>query len=146
MCKALTVAKFFLSSQTGDASDAISNLKLQKLLYYAQGFYLAIHDKPLFKEDFEAWEHGPVIPAMYRMFSKYGSGAIPKPDDFSFEPYTDEEKQFLQDVYGSFGQYSAWALRDLSHQTTPWKETPRNHIIPQELMKRYFKSQLEQCQ
>lgn len=142
MCSCLNIAKYFLSLQGDDAGDAISNLKLQKLMYYAQGYYLAMCGHPLFKEDFEAWEHGPVIPALYRMFKKYGSGALPKPDDFDLENYTEEERDFLNSIYDAIGQYSAWALRELSHQTAPWRDTPHNKVIPKELMASFFKTQL----
>lgn len=68
MCKCTDVAKYFLSLQGNDAGDAISNMKLQKLLYYAQGFALALLDKPLFDEDFEAWAHGPVLRCIYNKY------------------------------------------------------------------------------
>jgi uncharacterized phage-associated protein len=58
------VAKYFLSLTDEDAGDLISNLKLQKLVYYAQGFHLALYDELLFEETIEAWTHGPVIPEM----------------------------------------------------------------------------------
>ena len=51
MCTCLETANYFLSLQGDDAGDAISNLKLQKLMYYAQGFSLAMRGKPLFRED-----------------------------------------------------------------------------------------------
>ncbi len=54
-------AKYFLAQTSEDAGDLISNLKLQKLLYYAQGFHLALYDEPLFPEAIEAWTHGPVL-------------------------------------------------------------------------------------
>ena len=59
------VANYFLSLCDEDAGDLISNLKLQKLVYYAQGFHLAISGEPLFDEKIMAWEHGPVIPQLY---------------------------------------------------------------------------------
>src|SRR5437016_8859052 len=48
--------------------DPISNLKLQKLLYYAQAWYLALHNEPLFPESIEAWVHGPAVPPVYGKF------------------------------------------------------------------------------
>jgi uncharacterized phage-associated protein len=63
-------------------------MKLQKLLYYAQGFAMVILGKPLFDEDFEAWDYGPVLRAVYDKFKGYGSGALPKPENFSFDVYT----------------------------------------------------------
>ena len=60
------VAQYFLAQMDEDAGDLISNLKLQKLVYYAQGFALALHGRPLFRERVEAWTHGaPVVPELY---------------------------------------------------------------------------------
>ena len=59
------IAKYFLAQADEEIGDLISNLKLQKLVYYAQGFYLALHDEALFPEDIEAWTHGPVVPVLY---------------------------------------------------------------------------------
>jgi uncharacterized phage-associated protein len=59
-----------------NAGDLISNMKLQKLLYYQQGFHLAYFGKPLFEEDIEAWMYGPVVPSVYSHFKTEGSGAL----------------------------------------------------------------------
>lgn len=126
-----------------DITDAISPMKLQKLLYYAQGFSLALYDKALFQEDFEAWDCGPVIPCVYQQYKQYGNGAIPKIDLESFDNYTQVEKNLLDDVYTAFGQYSAWALSEMSHNTMPWKSTNRNEIISKNKMKDYFLTQIE---
>ena len=56
------VAQYFLAKADEDAGDLMSNLKLQKLVYYAQGFALVLLEKPLFPERIEAWIHGPVVP------------------------------------------------------------------------------------
>lgn len=59
------IVNYFLSD-TNDRDDSdISNLKLQKLIYYAQAFHLAIYELPFFDEDFEALTHGPVCPEIY---------------------------------------------------------------------------------
>lgn len=63
MLTANDIAKYFLAlSNNEESGELISNLKLQKLLHYAQGFYLALYDQPLFHEPIEAWAHGAVIP------------------------------------------------------------------------------------
>jgi uncharacterized phage-associated protein len=60
------IAKYFLVQVEEELGDSISNLKLQKLVYYAQGFNLALFDgNPLFDEEIQAWTHGPVVPALY---------------------------------------------------------------------------------
>ncbi len=144
MCSVEKTADFFLSIPDDDAGNAISPMKLQKFLYYAQGFALATLNKPLFNDDFEAWEYGPVIPLIYQKYKKYGNNAIPHVDLLSFDDYTHEEKELLDNVYDAFGQYSAWALSEMTHATPPWKDTPRNGIITKDSIKAFFITQIVQ--
>ncbi|KKL28207.1 hypothetical protein LCGC14_2377470 [marine sediment metagenome] len=115
------VADYFLSLTDEDAGDLISNLKLQKLVYYAQGFYLALYNKPLFEESIEAWMHGPVIPKLYRKYKKHGDSYIPKPNSFNIDKYNGKPRELLDEVYRELGQYSAWKLRSTTHEELPWK-------------------------
>ena len=143
MCDCVKTAEYFLRLQTGDAGDAISNMKLQKLLYYAQGFALAILGKPLFEDDFEKWAYGPVLPVVYNKYKAFGSEAIPRPEGASLQDYTDDERKLLDEVYYTFGQYSAWALSEMSHATTPWRDAELGKIISKDSMKTYFATQVE---
>lgn len=144
MLSCFDVAKYFLAQASEDAGDLISNLKLQKLLYYAQGFHLALYDKPLFPEPIEAWIHGPVVPALYEYYKKYGAGAIDYPRDVDFSIYDDETRSFLDEVYSVFGQFSAWKLRNMTQEEYPWKLAVQNNSeISHKSMKEYFKTQLE---
>lgn len=65
---AIDVAKYFLILVDREAGDTITELKLQKLMYIAQGIHLALYDSPLFKEEIEAWQDGPVVPALRSIF------------------------------------------------------------------------------
>ena len=132
-----TIANVFIDI-AADNGMYLTNLKLQKLIYFAHGWYLAFTDNPLITDDVQSWKYGPVIPNLYRKFSKYGSSAIPKPESFTFRPYTDEEKEFLREIYNAYGQFSAWALSEMTHKTLPWKNARRNEIISKESMKEYF--------
>ena len=123
--------------------DIISHLKLQKLLYYCQGFYLAIYDKPLFPERIEHWAHGPVVPDVYHKYSHHGDSAIPMPDDLVTSEFTKEHKDIMADVYKYYGQYSAWALRDMTHKEPPWLNTAPNEEITKEQLSMYFKTQIQ---
>lgn len=67
MVKPQDVADYFIWL-ANDSGSFISNLKLQKLVYYAQAWYLAIYGQSLFDEDFEAWVHGPIIPSLYQKY------------------------------------------------------------------------------
>lgn len=142
---AFAIANFFLSLSEPDVGDFISNLKLQKLVYYAQGFHLAMFDKPLFRESIYAWEHGPVVPELYHYFKENGAAAIPLPTEEAtskFSLLSEEQIELLNEVYTIYGQYSAWKLRNLTHQETPWKETERNQEIVHSSLKSYFKTLL----
>lgn len=137
------VAEYFLSLVDEEAGDSISNLKLQKLVYYAQGFTLAIHDRPLFHEDIEAWVHGPVIPELYRSFKQHKAEPIP-PVPVDKTKFIPDELEVLDDVWEMFGQFSATKLRNMTHDELPWKQTPQGDVIPRELMKQYFRTQIVQ--
>jgi Uncharacterized phage-associated protein len=89
--KASDIAKIILKLSNPDVGDIISNLKLQKLLYYVQGFALAMYDKPLFDEDIEAWMYGPVVPCVYQEYKEFGSGAIEFDSDFEIPKTITEE-------------------------------------------------------
>lgn len=136
------VAKYFLSLADEDAGDLISNLKLQKLVYYAQGFHLAIYDEPLFSEPIEAWTHGPVVPDLYHAYKEYGSGFIPIPKDLDDSIYSDKAKELLDDVYAVYGQFSAWKLRNMTHEEAPWRDYQPKGTIPHKALKAYFKTQI----
>jgi len=119
-------------------ADSISNLKLQKLLYYAQGCYLAFYNTPLFDDPIVAWEHGPVVESVYHEYKNNGGCGI---DVFGSiaEYYTKEDDAVLKTVYENFAQYSAWGLRNMTHNERPWKETRKNDVIPVELIRDSFK-------
>lgn len=139
------VAKWFLAHNriTADeeGGEYISNLKLQKLLYYAQGCFLAVTDQPLFNDAIVAWQHGPVVESVYHQYKKNGAEGIPFDEDFDFSDFTNDENDLLTQVYNIFGQYSAWKLRNMTHNETPWQETAQNTVISIEKIKEYFKKE-----
>lgn len=142
MLSCYDVAQYFLAKADEDAGDVMSNLKLQKLVYYAQGFSLALFDKPLFSERIEAWVHGPVIPALYHEYKGYGAGAIPPPSTLDFSKYDQQTRELLDEVYAVYGQFAAWKLRNMTHQEPPWCHTPEGQEISHEALRAYFKTQV----
>lgn len=134
------VAEYFLCLTDSDVGDLISNLKLQKLVYYAQGFHLAMYDKVLFDEPIVAWEHGPVVEELYHDYKQYGNQAILQPDAFDESIFTEEQLTLLKEVYEVYGQFSAWKLRNMTHSERPWLETDKNSVISIELMRDFFKN------
>lgn len=134
------VVEFFLRLQQADddSGDVITNLKAQKLLYYAQGVSLAKTGKPLFDDDFYAWQHGPVIPTLYQQLKQFGSSQIEPNNTTDIDIFTDKQKEILKQVYYTFGQYSAWKLRDMTHAETPWKSVELSEKISKESIKSFF--------
>ncbi len=142
MPTAKQVAEYFLKIQSED--DCITNLKLQKLLYYAQGFHLAFEDEPLFSERIEAWQYGPVVPEIYRAYSAHGRSVLPIPEEIDAEALTDRQKEILNEVYRVFGQYSGGRLIDVTHSEPPWKNASIMEEITLDALKEYFVTQIEQ--
>jgi len=148
MAKALDVAKYFIQlAQSEDEPDQLSHLRLQKLLYYAQGWSLALRKKPLFDDRIEAWAHGPVVPSVYPSFAAYGYDFIPSDHfDLDEDALTDEECELIQAVWDSYKKFSATSLRAMTHQEPPWKKArgdcdhaeKTNAEITQRAMKIYF--------
>lgn len=137
------VADYFLVLGSDEyADESVSNLKLQKLCYYAQGFSLAIHDRPLFDEAIVAWQHGPVVRELWDVYRANGARGIEKPETWDFSRFAPEDLDVMNEVYEVFGQYSAWKLRDMTHEEPPWKETPINGVIPHDKLRKYFRTRV----
>lgn len=144
MLTCFDVADYFLAHCDEESGDTISNLKVQKLAYYAQGFALVLLERPLFKEKIEAWMHGPVVPELYHRFKDFGNNALPAPENFDYSKFDDEELELLSEVNKVYGQFSAWKLRNMTHEELPWKQTYVEGMASQEIrhdvMAEFFKS------
>ncbi len=139
------IAQYFLAKTNEEEGDLISNLKLQKLCYYAQGLALAARGQALFPEPIEAWLHGPVVPVLYREFRAYGSNAIPAANDIDLSVYDAADRMILDDVYDFYGQYSAWRLRQMTHQESPWRDAyveDGDAVITHEALRSYFLNEI----
>jgi uncharacterized phage-associated protein len=141
--RAREIARWFIA--WADNIDAgISNLKLQKLLYYAQGRRLAESHERLFAEDIQAWAHGPVVPAVYHEFKEYGANPIDADvvlgEDFDWDDFKHVESCLLH-TWDTYGSLAAWALRDKTHSEPPWREAFEsgwNNIITAERLEDFF--------
>ncbi len=133
------VARFFLSLVDTDDND-VSNLKLQKLCYYAQGVGLAVRGAPLFKEDLLAWDHGPVIPPLYGQYKENGAQPIAAVDDLDPEMFEESDRELLHDIYDYYGQFSAWRLREMTHNEPPWQNAYKtaSKLISLDALRGYF--------
>lgn len=137
----------------------ISNLKLQKILYFIQAYFLIKKENhaPCFNERIEAWDFGPVVPEAYREYKQYGSGDIPSVDSyiifdkddvwnskrvaFDDSVIADCDKMLIDRVVDMFADYSATDLVSLTHKQSPWIDAYvpyQNNEITTDAIRKYF--------
>lgn len=123
MLDPLDASKYFIVRAYEEEKDSsMTNMKLQKLLYYAQSLHLALYDQPLFDEEIQAWRYGPVCPPAYRYYSDYEGNQLSIPSDSGLSSIPLETKELLEEVWEHFGVHRAYKLSDMTHDETPWKE------------------------
>lgn len=141
---ALEVAACIVRSAAHRKID-IDHLKLQKLLYYTQGWHLALNDSPLFPEQIQAWVHGPVVPQVFKALREHGWNRIP--ESALGVPCSEDLEGFVSEVLDAYGPLSGRELERLSHSEQPWKNA-RGVLAPHEAsvkpitheaMKNYFR-------
>ncbi|MCD8018606.1 MAG: DUF4065 domain-containing protein [Clostridiales bacterium] len=127
--------------------EGITHLKLQKLLYFAQGIHLAMNGKPLFPEKIMAWRHGPVVEEVYQKLKSFGSEPIAIDANTeaisAIKTLDSQDEDTLLLTYDNFAIFTAWQLRNMTHETgTPWDVTVKKHGLNSEidlaLIKNYF--------
>lgn len=104
-------------------------LKLQKLLYLAQGYSFAFYDRPLFYNEIEGWVHGPVVPDVYNLYKDYKYNPI----TISYEnvKLDKEAEDVLQYVINKYSKYVAKYLEKITHNQEPWQDA-REGLDPDE--------------
>lgn len=161
---AKAVANYFL--QRGlDENVPICPMKLQKLLYYAQGWHLAFTDQPIINEQIECWPYGPVINSVFQEFKEFGGNPIARkarkmvPDNsangrfFKFvfphlpDCMAEKSSEVLDTVWTSYKGFSAVKLSNMTHVPGgPWHQVytqyggdpPRGTDIPMDAIKSHF--------
>lgn len=137
-----------------DEGKFVTQMKLQKLVYFAHGYHLAKYGVPLIKENFQAWKFGPVVPEIYNDFKLYGSKLIT--DTASFTPSdTYKQRSLLNSesidsinyTWEVLKDFSAMALSYWTHQPqTPWSKVydpdQKSTPISNEEIKNYFEGLL----
>jgi uncharacterized phage-associated protein len=132
---------------TRDRRSEITNLKLQKLLYYTQAWNLAFTGNPLFLESIEAWVHGPVVPSIFRRFREYRW----MPINSAVEPYDDGGvRRHIESVLNAYDKFDATQLERLTHSEDPWKIARGNlapdmssrNVISNIVMRDYYRARL----
>jgi uncharacterized phage-associated protein len=148
---ARTVAEYFIwKSQQAD--NPVTNKKLQKLLYYAQAWSLAIRNELMFKQDIEAWVHGPAIREVYMEYKTFGFKPITLEIDPKDIALDNDTKKFLDSVWNVYGNFDGDYLETLSHSEAPWQDARRgmeedessDTVIEPEAMLSFFSQKLQE--
>jgi uncharacterized phage-associated protein len=105
-----------------DESDPLTPLRLQKLLYYAQGWSLALLGKPLFQEPIEAWRKGPVVPQIYHRLWQHKADVIPRSEFKDAVPLSPIQSAIVELVWKEYARHSAHGLTEMTHRERPWLE------------------------
>lgn len=143
MLNAVDVANFFIYLMPNKENE-LTNLKMNKLLFYAQGHCLQRFSKPLFADEIQAWQYGPVVPSVYHTFKDYRNQPISTlPKSFDSDKFSEEEKELLVDVARVYGQYTGEALKNLTHKDgSPWSQVydpyKRDIRITNDSIKEFF--------
>ncbi|WP_255256289.1 Panacea domain-containing protein [Bacillus cereus] len=145
------VAKYFLSQSTPNTRYSITHLKLQKLVYYAQGWHMALnHGQALFDEEIRAWVHGPVCPDLYDLYRHNQYFEIPPVDAPETVMNNENVKSTLDLVWHLYGAFDGKFLEELTHQEKPWLTARKgyrsnengNNLITHCMMRDYFEKML----
>ncbi|MEQ8156956.1 MAG: type II toxin-antitoxin system antitoxin SocA domain-containing protein [Clostridiaceae bacterium] len=139
MYKAIDIAKYIINKCI-DFGRPVSNLQLQKILYYVQGEFMSQTDgEVLFKDDIKAWKYGPVVPSVYYEYNNYSSSDITtRQSDVELE---DEERNIIDPIIEEMSRLSAWALVQKTHSESPWMDTyapNRDEVITIEKMQETY--------
>ena len=126
------------------SDDPLTHLQIQKLLYYCQGWALAIYKEPLMDGEFEVWRYGPVEPSVYYSLNHNRGGPVTEliplheSDDV---PLTGREQALVNRVLEVYGGKSGLTLSTKTHAPgTPWREARNRGLsyIPQSLLRDHF--------
>ena len=155
---ALEVARHIIN-YSNSSEQYLSNLKLQKILYFVQAEFLISQGRICFADDIEAWNFGPVVPAVLHEFMRFGSCFIMpvthyfvedknkffniRKVEFKDNIISDEDKSVIDEVVDCFADYSSVALTELTLKQLPWKNAYSGccrNVITAESIRNYFLS------
>ena len=142
ICNAMNIAKYIVNKAYSE-DYPVSNLQLQKLLYFVQGESIQRLGDTAFPEELEVWSYGPVVRDVYKEFKMYG--AKPIYCNYSNTIVNEELNSLVDEILEKHGKKSAWYLVQMTHaEGTPWKvaKTQDLKVIPESIMAIHYQSVL----
>lgn len=148
---ALTLANYILK-KAQEQGISVTNSKLQKILYYVQGYYMARFNHPLFPDEIQAWKFGPVVPNVYYAFSYCGPDTLQMLEEPDMDNCSEADMKVINRIIDEKLLLSATALMDATRNEAPWLEaTDGGNVIrpglaiKQESIMDFFKERMGQC-
>jgi uncharacterized phage-associated protein len=140
MSDAKAISSYFIARSSELNENDLTNLKLQKLLFYAQAERLKKLGKPMFPEQIEAWSYGPVVSSVYHWLKGCGAYPITTFDiDADDSKLSSVERIYLNSIWNQYSKYSANFLVTKTHEkNSPWEKAftgQKNSVIPVESIK-----------
>lgn len=117
---------------------AVTNLRVQKILYYVQGYFFKEFGREAFYDDIYCWQYGPVVPQVYFKYNRSGYDAL-KAEKLHL-PATRQEEELIEKVVRQCNDLSTSALVQKTHDESPWKSTMQGEVINKSKISNYFKS------
>lgn len=121
MTKAVELAKHLIwMASKEEKPEFLTPLRLQNLLYYIQGWSLALRGNPFFAEPIEAWKYGPVIKSVYEEFRQFGDQPIPVEEGKEGADLSRKDRGFIDSIWETYKEYAAIGIIKKTHSETPW--------------------------
>jgi len=120
MYNAIDIARYVIFHEN-QAGRIISNLRLQKLLYFIQAQFLVAHHEPCFSDRIEAWDFGPVVPNVYHEYKIFGSSNIPASQNNNSNTICKNDCTLIDNILQQASRYSTSQLVSITHNQKPWK-------------------------
>ena len=139
--RALDIAKYIINHEHEEGRE-ISNLRLQKLLYFIRAKFIVETGKPCFSDPIEAWGFGPVVTSVYHEYKLFGSFDIASTD--TAVSIDEESASRIKNMLDFCSHYPTYQLVEITHNQTPWKrarENPFSPVITLDSMEQYFRRQ-----
>lgn len=141
----------------------LTNLRLNKLLFFMHAASLATRPDGLIRNHFEAWQYGPVVRPVFDAFKKHGECWITAPASFldyatgqqraiPFDDIQSSDRELIEAVFAEYSHFSTGQLVALSHEPGgPWDLVYRAHLadstvsprIPNDLIRRHVAGQVK---
>lgn len=119
---AVDIAEYILWYCESELRKPITNLILQKMLYYIQGYYLKKYNEPIFDNTMEAWQYGPVVPDVYFIYKDNRSEVIRGVTMKDESSISKDDKIFLNSLLQQLIKINPWSLVRKTHSESPWEK------------------------